>query len=136
MEMVTISRQVGKTDQILARHSTDGCRSSYGQAIWHVLEPDVTPGKAVWRQGTRIEPLTVLGVVGGWLVARQRDGLLCGILWSGDGCYYANLIETRRDGQPVRAISMKSLRSGRYRVRGAVAAPAFDDDSPLGCVLM
>lgn len=130
MQPITISRG----EEILAHHTTDSPMSHYGQPVWQIEEPEPAPGPAQWTQGEQAQPLTILGVIGGWLVTRQGDGLLCGILWS-DGSYCANLIEERRSQRPVKRATLKSLRSGRYQVRGAIAVDAFDADSPLGCIL-
>src|SRR5574341_1151130 len=130
MDPITTTRG----DTILAHHTTESPNSHYGQPIWQIEESDPGPGPAIWRQGDNAQPITIVGVVGGWLVARQRDGLLCGILWS-DGNYYANVIEDRRHGRPAKGAALTSLCSARYQVRGAVAVAPFDEDSPLGCIL-
>jgi len=130
MQPIAITR--GK--DILAHHTTDSPHSHYGQTVWQVEDSDPARGPAMWTQGEHVQPLTILGVVGGWLIARQRDGLLCGILWS-DGSYYANVIEARRTQRPTKRATLATLRSARYQVRGTVAAAAFDADSPLGCLL-
>jgi hypothetical protein len=129
MQPITISRQ----DAILGHHTTDSPLSHYGQPVWQVEVPEPAPGPAQWAQDDIIQPVTVLGIIGGWLVARQEDGLLCGILWS-DGGYYAEVVEERRTHRPARRASLKTLRSGRYCVRGTIALPD-DATSPLGSVL-
>ena len=76
--------------------------------------------------------MEVLGVVGGWLVCEQPDGLLVGIVWS-DGRYHAECIIHRETGQVVDSeTTLDDLASGEYVVRDAVPLTALD--SPLGCV--
>jgi hypothetical protein len=130
MQPITISRQ----ETILGHHTTDSPLSHYGQPVWLVEESEPSPGPAQWAQGDHVQSLTVLGIVGGWLVARQSDGLLIGILWS-DGTYYAEVIEERRTRRPAKRATLNSLRHGRYCVRGTITAEFIDPHSPLGCRL-
>lgn len=124
MEPITISRN-GK---ILAHHTTASPMSHYGQAVWVVEVEDPEPGPAVWQQGEKKLRLNILAVRGGWLIAKQPDGLLCGIIWS-DGSYYGNLIETR-DGRPCKRL----YKRGGQRVRGTIQVNP-DDADDLGAIL-
>ena len=124
--------EITKKGEVIAHHTTESPMSHYGQAVWIIEDENPGRGKAVWSQGETRVDLQIKGVVGGWLVAVQPDGLLCGIIWS-DGSYYAEVIEDRATGEPVRQATMKELQSGKYQVRGTVAL--FDDESPLGSIL-
>ena len=124
MKPITISRN-GET---LAQHTTASPLSHYGQAVWVIEVENPEPGPAVWQQGENQFKLNVLAVRGGWLIAKQPDGLLCGIIWS-DGSYYANLLETR-DGRPCKSL----YKRGGQRVRGTIQADP-DDPNDLGGIL-
>jgi hypothetical protein len=65
-------------------------------------------------------------------VVRQPNGVLAGIIWS-DGSYHANDIVNRKTGFPAKKTTLKSLGSGKYQVKSAVAV--WDDESPLDAVL-
>jgi len=80
------------------------------------------PGRIHWRQvdGPDLE-VQALELRGGWLVCRQADGLLLGIIWS-DGNYYADLLENRK-GQPVKRLT----RRPGLKVRGTLH---MDPDNP------
>lgn len=125
---------IAKGRRIIAHHTTDHPRSSYGQNVWVVEEENPGGGKILWKQGDNEMELKAIGVVGGWLVAQQSDGALCGIIWS-DGRYYAELIVDRETEQPVKQTTLPQLQSGKYMVRGTITVGAFDRDSPLGCIL-
>lgn len=100
--------------------------SHYGQPVWVVEEEDVESGPAVWQQGKDKVAIDILCKRGGWLICKQPDGLLCGILWS-DGSYYANLLENP-DGDPLSELIDSAM------VRGTVC---FDRENPedLGAIL-
>ena len=119
---------ISRGDKILAHHTTQSSRSSYGQAVWTIEDDDPEPGPVTWQQGeTRIR-MTIIEVRGGWLICRQPGGLLCGIIWS-DGNYYANLIETIL-GEPCKRL----FKRGGQRVRGTVRINP-DDPNDLGAIL-
>jgi hypothetical protein len=63
--------------------------------------------------------------MGGWLICRQPDGLLCGVIWS-DGTYYAEVLEDQ-DGRPLTELS-----DGAH-VRGTVFFS--EDPEDLGSIL-
>lgn len=146
MEPITIT----KDEVIIAHHTTDSPMSRYGQLVWVVENDDLDPGDALWQQGDNKVELKVLGVLGGWLVAAQPDGLLIGIIWS-DGCYYANLVEDRASKQPISIDQidgsgvtdliwdkdevMQRLKEGCCQVKGTIAIGSLDVDSPLGFIL-
>lgn len=131
MEKIVIRR----AEEILAHHTRHHPRSSYGQPIWVVERDEVEPGDIIWSQGDHEQTLYALGVVGGWLVVRQPNGVLAGIIWS-DGNYFAGNIVCRATGAPARSESLDHLESGRYQVESAlVADDAFMPGSPLGCVM-
>jgi hypothetical protein len=116
---------IKQNGEILAHHTTESCLSHYGQPVWVVEDEDPKPGPATWSQGDNIQELEILCVKAWWLIVRQPDGYLVGILWN-DGDYYANLLETA-GGKPCR-----DLEAGQM-VRGAVR---LDPDNPddLGSV--
>mgnify|MGYP005665463169 CR=1 FL=1 len=70
--------------------------------------------------------LDVLEVRGGWLICRQPNGYLCGIIWS-DGSYYADLLEDPH-GEPL------TEEIPGMRVRGTVRINP-DDPDDLGAIL-
>jgi hypothetical protein len=114
-------------EEILAHHTTASPLSHYGQAVWvvEVYEPD--PGPATWRQNDIRIDIVVLETRGGWLVCRQPDGNLCGIIWS-DGSYHADLIVDAA-GRPCKRLE----KNGRYQVRHTVKI--YDDPDDLGAIL-
>jgi hypothetical protein len=121
MEPITITRG----DEILAHHTIESCLSHYGQPMWVVEDEDPEPGPALWQQGTNQLPLEILGVHGGWLICRQPDDFLCGVIWS-DGGYYAALIEDQ-NGQ-----ALTELITGA-KIRGTVQLdPSSGED--LGAI--
>jgi len=131
MNAITITR----SGVILASHTTDHPRSSYGTLIWSIEESNPDPGPAEWSQEDNGKmAITIIGVVGGWLVAKQPDGLLIGIIWS-DGSYYAECIVNRRTQTTTSRAKLSSLQSGKYMVRGTVVLPG-DTDAMLGSRLM
>ena len=87
MEGITITRD----GELLAHHTTESSLSHYGQPVWVVELEDPDPGPATWKQGDQEIPLEVIEARGGWLVCRQPDNLLCGIIWT-DGTYHADLL--------------------------------------------
>lgn len=121
-------------EEVIAHHTTESVLSHYGQMAWSVEKEHPKPGPAIWTQGESSIRLQVMGVVGGWLVVRQADDLLCGIIWS-DGTYVANLIVDRDTSESVKGLTLDELNSGKYQVKGSIASSAFDDGSPLGCFL-
>jgi len=119
MNPITITQR----DQVLAHHTTETPLSHYGQPVWIVeQDPPELPGRIHWRQvdGPDLE-VQALELRGGWLVCRQADGLLLGIIWS-DGNYYADLLENRK-GQPVKRLT----RRPGLKVRGTLH---MDPDNP------
>jgi hypothetical protein len=131
---ITIT-QKGK---ILAHHTTNTPLSHYGQLVWIIENENPEPGQATFEEaesGTQFE-MDILGVIGGWLVVRQRaqkdiPPLLAGIIWS-DGSYYGNLIVTREGGNCVEDATLEILNSGEYMVRGTIAMEPFVNSSLLG----
>lgn len=130
MEKIVIRR----AEEILAHHTRHHPTSSYGQPIWVVERDEVAPGDIIWSQGDNEQTLYALGVVGGWLVVRQPNGLLAGIIWS-DGHYFAGNIICRATGALVKNKPLDELESGRYQVESAIVAEAFTPGSPLGCIM-
>jgi len=131
MEPIRITRD----GEILAHHTTESSMSHYGQAVWVVEEEDVEPGALTWAQGGESVTLEALGVLGGWLVVRQPNGTLAGIIWT-DGTYHGGNIVSRDTGEPVEGLTIDDLASAEYQVESAIPMSAFDDESPLGCVLL
>ena len=120
---MTTEIRIKQGENILAEHNTDSPLSHYGQAVWIVQEenPDTGPAEITITQDggeSQTIPMEIVGVFDGWLVARQPDGYLCGIIWS-DGSYYADLIE--QDGEPVQEWKEDSFENGSYTVRGTIA---------------
>ena len=131
MNAITITRS-GVT---LASHTADHARSSYGTLIWSIEESNPDPGPAEWSQQDNGKmAIKIIGVVGGWLVAIQPNGLLVGILWS-DGSYYAECIVNRQTQTTTSRAKLSSLQSGKYMVRGTIVPPD-DKDAVLGSILM
>ena len=122
-------------NEIIAHHTRNNPASSYGQEVWVVEVEEPELGPAIWRQNSQEVEIILHGVVGGWLVVTQPDGFLSAIIWS-DGNYYANIIEDRRKGNGVKNKSLEELKSGEYQVRGAIAVDAWDEESPLGSILI
>lgn len=130
MNPITITKE----GQIIAHHTTDSSMSHYGQPVWTVEDSDPGEGRVIWSQGDNQVEMDVLGVVGGWLVAKQPDGLWIGIIWS-DGDYYANVIDQRGYGRPAPVqTTIEDFRSGQFVIRDTLAG-FFDEESPLGCLL-
>jgi hypothetical protein len=123
MEPITI-KQHGET---IARHSTESALSHYGEPVWVIENTEPEQGPAIWQQAENKQVIDILEVRGGWLICKQPDGLLCGIIWS-DGSYYAALLEDQ-DGRPVTEL----IAGGGVHVRGTV----FDveDLEDLGAIL-
>jgi len=113
---------------LLAHHTTEHPESSHNTPIWSIEETPEEGTEVFWTQGANRQKLTVVGLVDGWLVVRQANGVLAGILWSG-GSYRAGLIVDRETGEPAPADA--DLTSGKYTVRGT--APFLD--SALGAIL-
>jgi hypothetical protein len=122
MEKIRISQH----GEIIAHHTNESCLSHYGEPVWTIENTEPEPGPAIWQQGENRQVIDILEVRGGWLICRQPDGLLCGVIWS-DGSYYAALLEDQ-DGRPV-----TELIAGAH-VRGTV----FDvgDLEDMGAVLL
>ena len=99
MEKIKIVKDGG----ILAHHTTETPLSHYWQAVWIVLDEDPSEGPAIFRQGDNQLDIEILEVIGGWLVIRQPDKNLAGIIWS-DGKYFADLLEDP-DGNPVQELA-------------------------------
>jgi len=118
--------KITRNDEILAHHTTESCMSRYGQEVWIVEDETPEPGPAIWHHEEKQAELDVLGVLDGWLVVKQPDGYLAGIIWS-DGGYYADVI-VDADGKPVAGISFDDLAAasaatpsgGCYQVNGTI----------------
>ena len=123
MESITITMG----DEIIAHHTTEASLSSYGQPVWTILDDDPEPCVVTWSQGDNTQELDILGVIEGWLLCRQPDGIICGIIWT-DGQYYANVLECTATGEVIRDIDNIDVES--CNIRGTVMV-----DSGLGCVL-
>jgi hypothetical protein len=124
-----------KGGEVIAHHTTESNLSHYGQPVWVVENDDPGRGKAIWTDGETELEIKIIGVIGGWLVIQQHDGMYAGIIWS-DGNYFADLIVTREGQVPVKQeskVTLKKLENKKYMVRNTVTA--FDDESPLGCIL-
>ena len=129
MKTIVISRG----EEILARYQprvrflpTDSDPGSWNRKKWN---RDRLPG----GQGASLL-LTCLGVVGGWLVVRQPNGILARVIWS-DGEYRCDQIISRATQQPVKSATIEELRSGKYQVASAAAIEPWDQESPLGAIL-
>lgn len=94
--------EIIKEGKILAHHTTEHIRSSYGQSVWCVIDDKPEPGAAQFKQGEKTVNIEIIETRGGWLVVRQPDGNLSGIIWS-DGGYFADLI-VDTNGSPVREL--------------------------------
>jgi len=114
--------------RLLAHHTTEHPSASHDTLIWTVEETPEEGAEVFWTQGEIRHRLTVVGVVAGWLVVRQANGFLVGILWS-DGSYRAGLIVDRETDAP--ALADADLTSGKYTVRRTVPSP----DSTLEAIL-
>jgi hypothetical protein len=114
---------------LLAHHTTEHPLSCYKTLIWSVEKTPEQGTEILWTRGGDSHMLTVVGLVGGWLVVRQANGVLAAILWI-DGSYRAGLIVDRETGEPAPADT--DLTSGKCTVRGA--AP-FLDSAP-GALLL
>jgi hypothetical protein len=97
---------------IIAAHTIEHPRSSYGTQIWCIYDESPSPGPAVLKSEGISCPIEIIDVIGGWLVCKRSDGLLFGVIWS-DGSYFADLL-TDESGEPV-----KEYRDG-LQVRGTV----------------
>ena len=125
MEPITIERN----GEVLAHHTTESCLSHYGQAVWIVEDEDPGPGPATWKQGENEQALDVIEVKGGWLIVRQADGYLSGIIWS-DGNYYANILEDTKTRRPCKILRKR----GGQRIRDTFQMDPRDPDD-LGGIL-
>jgi hypothetical protein len=126
--------EILKKGEVIARHTTESHLSHYGQPVWIVENENPGRGKAIWTDGKQELEIKIIGVVGGWLVIQQHDGLYAGIIWS-DGNYFADLIVTRKGQFPVNQeskVTLKKLENGQYMVRNTVTA---FEDAPLGSIL-
>jgi len=124
MDSITI-KQGG---EILAHHTTNTCLSHYGEPVWVVETDHPQPGPATWQQGDNVQHLDILSTKAGWLIVRQPDGALVGILWS-DGIYYADLLVSTTTGIPC-----KTLRRNGYMVRNTIQCDP-DDPNDIGSIL-
>jgi hypothetical protein len=115
-----------RDDEILAHHTTESCLSSYGQIVWVIEDLHPDPGPVMWFQGDNIQHLEIVDLVGGWLVVRQDNKLLAGIIWS-DGNYYADAI-IDPDGNPCLSLSPGCRVAGTIRFDNA-------DSQDLGSIL-
>lgn len=79
-----------QNEEIIAHYTTESSMSSYGQPVWMIIK-DPEPGIAEWRQGDHSVEIEILFEKNGWLICKQPDGVLCGIIWT-DGSYFADLI--------------------------------------------
>lgn len=113
--------------EIIAHHTTQTYLSHYGQSVWVVENENPEPGPVVWRQGEMTIPLDILETRGGWLICKQPDGLLCGIIWT-DGSYYADLLVDAED-QPT-----MEMKPGLH-VRNTIHFDR-DDQEDLGAILI
>ncbi len=93
---------IEQNGEVIAHHTTESGLSHYGQPVWVVENDDPQPGPAVWRGGEMEINMDILEIRGGWLVCRQPDGLLCGVIWS-DGAYYSDVL-VDESGDPVREL--------------------------------
>ena len=125
MERIRIERN----GQVLAHHTTATPLCHYGQAVWVVENKSPKPGPATWKQGAKEQRLDVLGVKDGWLLCRQRGGLLCGIIWS-DGGYYADLLVDTKTQKPCKTLRKR----GGQEIRGTIKLDPGPDD--LGSILV
>lgn len=123
IEPITIT----KDDEIIAHHTTESVLSHYGQPVWVIEDEDPEPGPAIWKQGDNEVSIEIIEVRAGWLIIRQPDDLLSGIIWS-DGNYFANILEDET------GIPCKKLRNHGQRIRGTIQ---FDPDNSedLGATL-
>jgi len=110
--------KITRNDEVLAHHTTESCMSRYGQEVWVVEDEQPEPGPVMWHHEEKQAELDALGVLDGWLIVRQPDDYLAGIIWS-DGCYHADLI-VDADGEPVSGISLEDLAAGGYQVSGTI----------------
>ena len=124
---------ITQDNKLLAHHTSEHSNSSYGQLVWSIADRNPRIGPIDWEQNDSHQSLYALGVLGGWLVARQTDGLLVGIIWS-DGDYFANFIDNKRTGEPATNLSLYDLESGDYQIRDTLAID-IDGNSCLGMVL-
>ena len=118
--------QIERDGKVLAHHTTETFLSHYGQLVWTIEDASPEPAPVIWKQGHKAIPLHVVELRGGWLVCRQPDGFLCGIIWT-DGTYYADLV-VDESGEPVQDLKPGCL------IRGMVQ---FDRENPedLGAIL-
>jgi len=115
-----------KNEKVLAEHTTASPMSHYGQPVWVVYNDDPEPGKALWVQGDNKVVIEIVCTKGGWLIVRQPDGLLAGIIWS-DGNYYANLLLDQQN-QPC-----KDIKAGNH-IKGTIVMDPEDPDD-IGAIL-
>lgn len=113
MGSVTIER----AGEIIAHHNESKVLSKRGNPLWSTEESNPAPGKVVWKHDGNNLELNALGVVDGWLVVEQPEGYLNGIIWR-DGTYYADLIVDRKNGRPVKGLTLKEVGQGDYRIKG------------------
>jgi hypothetical protein len=89
---------------------------------------DENPGQGpvTWEQGENRQELEIIEKRGGWLIVRQMDGYLAGILWS-DGSYHAELLEDQE------GFGVKKIEDG-YQIRGSIKVNP-ENPQDLGAML-
>jgi hypothetical protein len=92
-----------------------------------VEDENPDPEPAIWQQGENVCPIEIIEARSGWLICRQPDSLLCGVIWS-DGNYYADILVDGAD-RPARA-----LKQGLH-VRNTVQFNR-DDADDLGAIIV
>lgn len=105
------SIQIYTAEDILAHHTVNSTLSHYNQPVWVIEDEDPDPGRVTWKQGEREVDLDILCVKSGWLIVKQPDGFLCGIIWS-DGTYFSNVLENAETGPHARNLWKQAKRSG------------------------
>lgn len=128
--------QITRGEEILAHHTTDHPRSSYGQPVWSIEESEPDSGAALWTEsdsGQDVE-LSIICVLDGWLVCQQKiNDAFIGIIWS-DGSYYANTIINRETGDGIESWDCDEAKAGLYMVKDTVAVGDFG--GCLGSILI
>lgn len=130
MEPIRITNNRGK---ILAHHTTESQLSRYSQPVWIVEEEECLEDVIIWKQGDNEIKMDCFGVIGGWLVVEQPNGILAGIIWT-DGTYYSGNIINRDTQDVVTEDTLDDLGSGMFMVDGAICWSNIDE-SPLGSLL-
>ncbi|MDX9841916.1 MAG: hypothetical protein RBS95_10685 [Desulfobulbus sp.] len=125
--------QITRDKVVLAEHDWQhSLACSYGQPVWSIVDPEPSPGPAVWEDydsGDRAE-IHILGVVGNWLVVTGPGGLHA-IIWT-EGLYYTEaIIDLKTGNQAGHEVDLDQLAGDDYLVAGTVSYPG----SPLGVPL-